>query len=37
MAVKVEMLKSLPKGNSNPDIVVKAPEKVIIKCFKNSN
>jgi len=34
---RVEVLKSLPKGNGNPNIVIKAPDKVIIKYFKNSN
>jgi len=34
---RVEVLKSLPEGNGNPNIVIKAPDKEIIKYFKNSN
>lgn len=34
---KVKMLKPLPKGNGNPNIVIEAPDKVIIKYFMNSN
>jgi len=34
---RVEVLKPLPKGNGNPNIVIEAPDKVIIKYFMNFN